>query len=92
LRWNPTIPLGLPHRLMQDDVYRGYYLPAGTIVLANSWAILHNPDVYPSPNEFQPERFLPLIPSTTNYTDKHNPDPRRYAFGYIPISEQFREY
>ncbi|KAK7059541.1 cytochrome P450 [Favolaschia claudopus] len=84
LRWNPTVPLGLPHRLMQDDIYRGYYLPAGTIVLANSWAMLHDPDVYPSPMEFQPERFFHRAPST-DCTDEHsriNPDPRRYAFGY----------
>jgi len=29
------VPLGMPHRLMEDDIYRDYYLPAGTSVLAN---------------------------------------------------------
>jgi cytochrome P450 len=26
---------GLPHRLMQDDVYNGMFIPKGTMVLAN---------------------------------------------------------
>ncbi|KAF5386287.1 hypothetical protein D9757_008622 [Collybiopsis confluens] len=34
-RWNPAVPLGLPHRLMVDDVYRGYHIPKGTTILAN---------------------------------------------------------
>ncbi len=27
LRWYPVSPLGLPHRLTQDDWYNGYFLP-----------------------------------------------------------------
>ncbi len=29
--------LALPHRLTTDDVYRGYTLPAETVVLGNTW-------------------------------------------------------
>ncbi|PBL03448.1 cytochrome P450 [Armillaria gallica] len=29
LRWNPVLPMGIAHRSMQEDVYRGYYIPAG---------------------------------------------------------------
>ena len=32
LRWMPVLPLGLPHRLMVDDEYKGHFLPAGTSV------------------------------------------------------------
>lgn len=28
-RWRPVIAGGLPHRLDQDDVYEGYFLPKG---------------------------------------------------------------
>lgn len=32
LRWHPVSPLGLPHRLTQDDWYEGYFLPKVTCV------------------------------------------------------------
>ncbi|KAF5349315.1 hypothetical protein D9758_011802 [Tetrapyrgos nigripes] len=55
LRWNPPVPLGMPHRLMVDDLYEGYYIPKDTMVLANLFAILHDCS---DPNSFRPERFL----------------------------------
>ncbi|KAJ7202041.1 cytochrome P450 [Mycena pura] len=58
LRWNPVGPLGVPHMSTKDDVYRDYHLPAGTIIIANIWSILHDPIVFPDPHEFRPERFL----------------------------------
>ncbi|KAL0571246.1 hypothetical protein V5O48_010716 [Marasmius crinis-equi] len=35
LRWNPPVPLGLPHRVMEHDAYRGYHIPQGSTVIAN---------------------------------------------------------
>ncbi|KAF8269892.1 CyP450 monooxygenase [Lactarius quietus] len=58
LRWSPPTPLGVPHRLTEDDVYNGYFIPAGSMVFYNSWAILHNSETYPEPLKFKPERFL----------------------------------
>ena len=37
LRWNPAVPLGLAHRLTQDDIYRSWLIPKGTVVWANIW-------------------------------------------------------
>lgn len=34
-RWNPPVPLGLPHRVMEDDVYKGHHIPKGATVIAN---------------------------------------------------------
>ncbi|CAK5271218.1 unnamed protein product [Mycena citricolor] len=59
LRWNPIVPLGVPHRLIQDDVYRGMLIPAGTTVYANIRAMSRDESVYHDPEAFQPERFLP---------------------------------
>ncbi|KAJ7273808.1 cytochrome P450 [Mycena rebaudengoi] len=73
LRWNPITPLGLPHLLVQDDLYRDYQLPAGTIVMANTWSILQDPAVFPSPQEFVPTRFL---------NDKKAVDVLASAFGF----------
>ncbi|KAF7325866.1 Cytochrome P450 [Mycena kentingensis (nom. inval.)] len=57
-RWNPVAPLAFPHMLTTDDVYNGYHLKAGSVVLPNTWAILHDAEVYPSPDTFNPARFL----------------------------------
>ena len=32
MRWAPVVPLGLPHRSLEDDEYDGYFIPGGTIV------------------------------------------------------------
>ncbi|KAI0741393.1 cytochrome P450 [Daedaleopsis nitida] len=58
LRWHPAGPIGVPHMLRQDDVYKGYYMPGGAMVLANIWGVLHDPEMYPDPMEFKPERFM----------------------------------
>lgn len=37
LRWKSVVPLGIPRRSIQDDEYRGYFIPKGSIVIANLW-------------------------------------------------------
>ncbi|KAJ7460150.1 cytochrome P450 [Mycena latifolia] len=58
LRWRNVAPVGMPHMLTTADEYRGYRLPAGSMILGNTWAILHDEVIYPDPNTFKPERFL----------------------------------
>ena len=58
LRWSPPVPLSSPNRAMQDDVYRGYFIPGGATVIQNVWAISRDPNVYPDPDVFNPDRFL----------------------------------
>ncbi|KAJ7123133.1 cytochrome P450 [Mycena epipterygia] len=58
MRWQPVAPLGVPHSNPSDFIYKGYFIPAGTMLLGSSWAILHDPDAYPDPERFDPERFL----------------------------------
>ncbi|KAK2462812.1 hypothetical protein APHAL10511_005203 [Amanita phalloides] len=57
-RWSVSVPLGLPHRLMQDDVYKGMHIPKGSLIFQNLWAITRNEELYPDPHTFKPERFL----------------------------------
>ncbi|CAE6431728.1 unnamed protein product [Rhizoctonia solani] len=57
IRWQPVTPLGMPHRTTQDDIYKGYLIPKGATVLGNVWAITRDPDVYPDPETFNPDRF-----------------------------------
>ncbi|KAF8214253.1 cytochrome P450 [Mycena galopus ATCC 62051] len=58
LRWKSVGPLGAPHRLTTEDEYRGYRLPAGSLVVGNIWGMHQDEVVYPDPHAFKPERFL----------------------------------
>ncbi|ROV94800.1 hypothetical protein VMCG_08867 [Cytospora schulzeri] len=59
LRWRPVAVLGgTPHASTEDDYYEGYYIPGGTTILGNSWAINLNEEYYPNPHHFNPLRFL----------------------------------
>ncbi|KAK0500312.1 cytochrome P450 [Armillaria luteobubalina] len=58
LRWNPVVPMGMAHRSVQDDVYGGYYIPAGATIVGNVWAMLHDEKDYPNPFTFDPDRFM----------------------------------
>lgn len=101
LRWQQVLPLGVAHRLTEDDEYRGYFIPKGTLVTANQWydpfspgpvrifecfaelliasrAILHDPDVYPEPHTYMPDRFI----TKAGKLDPSVLDPRKAAFGF----------
>lgn len=59
LRWRPVAVLGgTPHASTEDDYYNGHYIPSGTTVIGNSWAINLNDEYYPNPHHFDPKRFL----------------------------------
>ncbi|KAF9461985.1 cytochrome P450 [Collybia nuda] len=73
LRWAPVAPLGLRHRVLEDDVYEGYLIPKGTTIMANIWAITHDPELYPSPDNFDPTRHLGEDAQT---------DPFKFVFGF----------
>ncbi|KAF8524884.1 cytochrome P450 [Hysterangium stoloniferum] len=58
-RWHPVIPFAIPHASTEDDVYGEYFIPKGTILIPNSWAMLHNEAKYgPNTGEFNPDRFF----------------------------------
>ncbi|KZP23267.1 cytochrome P450 [Athelia psychrophila] len=71
LRWEVVSPIAVPHLSTADDEYKGYHIPAGTLVIPNSWAVLNDENTYPDPFTFNPDRFM---------TDG-NLDPEA-AFGY----------
>ncbi|KAI0657604.1 O-methylsterigmatocystin oxidoreductase [Cubamyces menziesii] len=58
LRWHTVLPLGMIHMTTEDSELRGQFIPAGTLTIANVWACMHNPDLYPEPDVFNPDRFV----------------------------------
>ncbi|KAF5372980.1 hypothetical protein D9758_001784 [Tetrapyrgos nigripes] len=59
LRWRPVAILGgTPHAVVADDVYKEMYIPRGSTVFANFDRIMHDPEMFPDPEDFRPERFI----------------------------------
>ncbi|KAJ7650768.1 cytochrome P450 [Roridomyces roridus] len=77
MRWWPIAPIGVPHFVATDDIYRSYHIPGGSIVIANLWAMLHNESDYPDPHLFNPERFI--LDGQINSNIK---DPLSIVFGF----------
>lgn len=58
LRWRPIAIGGVPHSNLQDDVYMGYRIPKGSVVIPNVWSINMDEKVYKDAHLFLPERWV----------------------------------
>ncbi|PTB62982.1 cytochrome P450 [Trichoderma citrinoviride] len=58
---------------IEDMVVRGYRIPKGAYLLPAIWWLLHDPERYPEPMRFAPERYM---------EPRNEPDPACHAFGY----------
>lgn len=74
-RWNPPLPLGLPHHLQSVDEYRNFHIPRGSMVLANIWQMSRSAELYRDAESFRPERFEDANVDVLS-------DPRNYVFGF----------
>ncbi|CAI0382878.1 unnamed protein product [Linum tenue] len=64
-RLQPTVPLLVPRQTTEKTRLDGYDIPAKTLVQINTWAIGRDPEVWESPEEFKPDRFLDNSSSTS---------------------------
>ncbi|KAI0754719.1 O-methylsterigmatocystin oxidoreductase [Daedaleopsis nitida] len=77
LRWQNVTPFAAPHHTTEDLEYKGYFIPKGTVLLPQTWVCLHDPETWPEPERFDPERFL-----RDGKLDPDAQDPGAFAFGY----------
>jgi len=75
LRLCPPLPLGVPHATTSEITFRGYRIPARTIVFSHLGGVLKDPKIFNEPNTFNPERFF----------DKDGKVDYRKA-GFVPFS------
>ncbi|KAJ7598124.1 cytochrome P450 [Mycena floridula] len=73
LRYHNPAPSGVPHCTTEDDIYDGYLIPKGSIIVTNIWKMSRDPEIYNNPFEFKPDRFLGVTPEQ---------DPREFIFGF----------
>ncbi|OSD01451.1 cytochrome P450 [Trametes coccinea BRFM310] len=76
-RWHNVVPLGIPHETTADEEFNGWFIPKGTVLIPNQWAMARDEQAYPDPDAFLPERFL-----KDGQLDPCVRDPQKYAFGF----------
>ncbi|XP_067943681.1 cytochrome P450 1A1-like isoform X3 [Watersipora subatra] len=70
MRFLTQVPFMIPHMAVRDAEVAGYKIPAGTVVLMNSYHVAHNPDVFDEPFEVKPDR---LIDESGKLVDRDHP-------------------
>jgi cytochrome P450 len=72
MRMKPPVP-SIPRRAMRDFSFKGYAIPTGALVSANTLYTHHMPDIWPDPETFDPLRF-------TDETQRN-----RHRFAWVPF-------
>ncbi|KAL1725530.1 cytochrome P450 [Schizophyllum commune] len=79
-RYRPVLPMSIPHAYNgeEPDIYKGYAIPCGSIVIPNVWSMAHDKKAYPDPYAFKPERYL----DADGKLDPNVRDPAKIIFGF----------
>lgn len=57
-RWRTDSPFGVPRAAGEDTFFGEFFIPKGTVVMANFRAVHSNPKLWKDPERFDPSRFL----------------------------------
>ena len=58
LRHRPVLPNAEPRLTKRPITIGGFEYPAGVSLLASAFLVHHDPEIYPEPEAFRPERFV----------------------------------
>ena len=58
MRMRPVFMNAEPRLVKQQVEIGGVSYPPGVVLIASAYLVHHDPDIYPQPNAFRPERFL----------------------------------
>jgi cytochrome P450 len=64
LRHRPVVPNAEPRLVKQPIEIGGFTYQPGAVLFASAYLVHHDPDIYPDPYAFRPERFLGQQPGT----------------------------
>ncbi|KAF9445128.1 cytochrome P450 [Macrolepiota fuliginosa MF-IS2] len=81
LRRRPATIMGIPHSNDEDDIYEGYFIPKGSTIIGNIWAIHMDPKRYFNPFAFMPERWYEEG-KPTRWGSGPDCDRDHYVFGW----------
>ncbi|KIK68536.1 hypothetical protein GYMLUDRAFT_35978 [Collybiopsis luxurians FD-317 M1] len=78
-RWRPVTSGGFPHRATKDIIWQNYLIPKGSTVIGNAWSVGRDPEVFPDPERFNPQRWI-VKDKEGNATVRD--DLKSYPFGF----------
>jgi hypothetical protein len=64
MRRRPVLPNAEPRLAKVPVTIGGFRYPAGVSLLASAYLVHHDPEIYPEPYAFRPERFVGTAPGT----------------------------
>ncbi|KAF5492245.1 Cytochrome P450 monooxygenase atE [Colletotrichum siamense] len=82
LRWRPVNKFGMYHASTEDDWYDGFFIPKGSTVVLNWWAIQRDSSRFEQPDIFEPARFLEHPLTAAEYMNAPDPyDRDHFSYG-----------
>jgi len=74
LRWSSIVAIMVTRETAKDVTLNGYFIPKGTAVGLGIQSVHHNPEFWAEPEQFNPDRFDPVLQS------------KQHPYAYLPFS------